>query len=277
MGSLLRCVPIAALLLFFIPQTSAALEKVSFEASSRHKGKSIRLRAEIFRPRGRGPFPSVVMMHACGGWSPPAFASLRKHADNFVRNGFLVLNLDSFGPRGNARGVICRDRAQSRNAQLYRAQDAFDARAFLAARPDVDARNIFLMGQSHGANVAVQIADRGSVVSAADPERNFRAAVAYYPFCLPKIYPMKLGIPLMIFGAELHDWTPVQGCRDLKMQGAENELVVYRGALHAFDLELSRHRYLGYLMGYDAAATRDSRKRMVEFFRRHMATDPKPN
>jgi dienelactone hydrolase len=219
-----------------------------------------------------------VLLHACGGWTPPPYASLHKHARYLASHGFIALNLDSFGPRGNARGAVCKDRAQSFDANIYRAQDAYDARAFLAARADVDAQSIFLMGQSHGAGVAVQIADRGSVVSVMDPDRNFRAAVAYYPSCSRySSEKINLGIPLAVFGAALDDWTPARPCEAMISHGAEYQFVLYPGAVHGFDIELPMRKYLGYRMGYDAAATRDSRKRMVEFFRRHMATNPKPN
>jgi dienelactone hydrolase len=50
------------------------------------------------------------------------------------------------------------------------------------------------------------------------------------------------------------------------LSGKDFDVVVYAEALHGFDQPRSRYRYQGHWLGYDAAATTDSRKRMLEFF-----------
>jgi dienelactone hydrolase len=264
---------IAVLLLSFTPQTSAALEKVSFPASSKHQGKNIQLRGELFRPKGAGPFPAVVLMHGCGGLTPPTHQALSKHAGFLVGHGFIALKLDSFGPRGFVDRAVCKDRAQSRAAGVYRVQDAMDALAFLAARADVDRRNIFQMGQSNGAGVSLRLTDGSSGVSGADPERQFRAVVAYYPWCGNSEAGRKLAIPLLVFSGGRDDWTPAKSCEEMKSSGAEYQFVKYPNAAHSFDLEVSERRFLGHLVGGNAPAAQDSRKRMIEFLRRHLTPD----
>ena len=273
MRSFIRCVPMAVLLLSFTAQTSAALEKVSFLASSKHGGKSFQLRGELFRPKGAGPFPAVVLMHGCGGLPPPTSQALSKHANYLVAHGFIALKLDSFGPRGFADRAVCKDREQSRAARVYRVQDAMDALAFLATRADVDRRNIFQMGQSNGAGVSLRIADEKNAVPGGGPERQFRAVVGYYPGCGNREAGMKLAIPLLVFSGGRDDWAPAKPCEEMKTSGAEYKFVKYANAAHSFDLEISERRFLGHLLGGNAPATQDSRKKMVEFLKRHLTPD----
>jgi dienelactone hydrolase len=273
MRTFIRCVPVAVLLLSFTSQTSAALEKVKFPALSKHGGKSFQLRGEVFRPRGAGPFPAVVMMHGCGGLPPRTSQALSKHASHLVAHGFIALKLDSFGPRGFADRAVCKDRAESRAAGLYRVQDAMDALAFLATRADVDRRNIFQMGQSNGAGVSLRIADGKNAVPGASPEHQFRAVVAYYPGCGNRSGGINLAIPLLVFSGGRDDWAPAKPCEEMKASGAEYQFVKYANAAHSFDLEIPERRFLGHLLGGNAPATQDSRKKMVEFLRRHLTPD----
>src|SRR5262245_60370129 len=250
------------------PVTSA-FEDMSFEASSKHKGKAIRLRGELLRPSSVAhKAPAVVLMHGCGGWQPPAHASLRKHSEYLAQHGFIALNLDSFGPRGNAGGLVCEDAQEASDAIEYRTEDAFDAMAFLRSRPDVDGRNIYLMGQSLGAIVALRTAvlDR----------RGFRAVAAFYPHCfvLQNVSPLKTAA--IVFAGEKDDWTPAFSCTIAKgidrMPGENFELIVYPGAVHGLDLEIKVQTYIRYLVGHDAHAANDSRDRMLAFFKRHMVS-----
>lgn len=275
MCSPFRWLMAASLLCVLSSDSSWASEKVSFPASSRYDGrydgKALQLSGEFFRPEGKGPFPAVVLMHGCGGLSPNTRRALGKHADYLMRHGFAALNLDSFGPRGMSGGLVCKDRAASRAALHYRVQDAFDALAFLSARPDVDRRNIFQMGQSHGGTVSLRIADRANDVAVVGSEQKFRAAIAYYPWCGNRSKSVNLTIPLLVFGGARDDWAPAILCKALSSTGAEYRLVMYAAAAHSFDLEIKEQRYIGYLIGQDVPATRDSRKRMVEFLRSNLA------
>ena len=87
--------------------TASAFEDVSFEGSSKYKGKAIRLRGGLLQPPAKEKHPAVALMHGCGGWQPPVHASLRKHTQYLAQHGFIALNLDSFGPTGNAGGLLC--------------------------------------------------------------------------------------------------------------------------------------------------------------------------
>jgi len=129
---------------------SRGFEYVQFEASNPAQSGQVMLTAQLFLPQGAGPFPAVVLMHGCGGWQPAVLHALQEHAGFLVRHGFVVLNLDSFGPRKKAGGQVCESWQLLQDARFYRTNDAFDALRFLQARHFVDAQNVFLMGQSNG-------------------------------------------------------------------------------------------------------------------------------
>lgn len=57
------------------------------------------LSAELFKPKGEGPFPAVLMLHGCSGIAP--FADrYRQWGEDFRHWGYAALMLDSFSPRG---------------------------------------------------------------------------------------------------------------------------------------------------------------------------------
>jgi poly(3-hydroxybutyrate) depolymerase len=101
------------------------------------------LAGRLHRPFAQGPSPAVILMHGCGGWQPAVLRGLNDYAAFFVRNGFVVLNLDSFGPRGNAGGTVCSSHSQLAQARNYRTRDAFDGLDFLRRQTFVDPENIF--------------------------------------------------------------------------------------------------------------------------------------
>jgi dienelactone hydrolase len=152
------------------PTPGAAQEIVKFEASDPYASDKVLLRGELFKPEGAGPFPAVILMHGCGGWRPAVRYSLHNHADHLVKNGYVVLSLDSFGPRGYSGDELCASNARLRAAIDYRTHDAFDALRYLQALSYVDPADIFLMGQSNGGSVAMQAA-------AIPPRRSVRSSL----------------------------------------------------------------------------------------------------
>lgn len=251
---------------------------VRIPASKPFTASSVALAAEIFRPEGEGPFPAVVFMHGCGGWQSAVRNGLREHATFLRDHGFVVLNLDSFGPRRNSGGSVCASFDRLREARDYRTYDAFDALRYLQAQGFVDRDRVFLVGQSNGGSVAMKVAARGAPAKYGRGGRGFRAVVAYYPWCgaLGTSRP-SLDAPLMIFGGGRDDWVPPKKCQKFNASGAPLKVKVYPRAAHSFDLLTPEHRYLGKLVGYNPEATEDSRQLMLAFFRensaaRHLST-----
>lgn len=256
---------------FYIP-TSFASEFIKFEATKSYKSKKVALRGELFKPEGTGPFPTVVLMHGCGGWQNAVRTALSSYAELLVENGFAVLNLDSFGPRRNSGGQVCASFNKLREAREYRTADAFDAMQYLKSQSFVDSENIFLMGQSNGGSVAINVA------SSNIEKARFRAVVAFYPWC--GAFGGKnvdLGSPLMVLGGAKDDWVPPQFCSEVVSSGKKLEVTIYPDAPHSFDVNILQQRYLGNLIGYDRHAAVDSRLRMLEFFNKNMTAVAKKN
>jgi dienelactone hydrolase len=248
----------------------AAQQAVTFPASEPFTSSEIALRAELYKPEGAGPYPAAVLMHGCGGWQPAVRHALRIHARYLVKNGFAVLSLDSFGPRKNSGGEVCKSFRLLREARDYRTHDAFDAMRYLQAQTFVDAANIFLMGQSNGGSVALIAANSASSKEYNRAGTPFRAIVAYYPWCGAfGSSRVSLASPLLVLGGGKDDWVPPQDCQRTRAVGADLEVTIYPEAAHSFDLDIMAQRYLGKLVGGDARATSDSRDKMLAFFNTH--------
>lgn len=242
-------------------------ELVKFEASSGYTAVNVTLRADISKPKGDGPFPAVVLMHGCGGWQPVVRYTMNMYTDYLVDHGFVVLNLDSFGPRNNGGGKVCESLKMQVDALDYRTHDAYDALRYLQAQKFVEGNNIFLMGQSNGGSVAINVAKGDALQS---KEVGYSAVVAYYPWCgsFGKSN-VALAAPLLVFGGGQDDWVPASECQGVQSTGAELQLKIYPEAAHSFDLEIMPQRYLGKLVGNNKYAAEDSRGRMLAFFIEH--------
>ncbi|WP_237213246.1 dienelactone hydrolase family protein [Falsiroseomonas oryziterrae] len=245
---------------------------VRIAATAPHSGRDVQLFGEVYRPAGEGRFPAVVLKHGCGGWMGGARHALQQHAAFLRDNGFVVLNLDGFGPRGLGDGSACASVATLTEALRYRTQDAFDALRYLRSLDYVDSEQIFLMGQSNGGSVAMLAAAAGAARTFRAAEGGFRAVVAFYPWCgTLGSTRLSLEAPLLVLTGARDDWTPPDDCRRFTSSGAPVRVTVYGNAAHSFDLLSPPHRFLGKLVGYDADATQDSRQQMLAFFREHGA------
>lgn len=104
--------------------------------------------AELLTPVGRGPFPTVLIFHGCGGVRP----HLHDYARAAVAAGWAALLIDSFGPRGWSRNyakmLICTG-LRFRGGQ--RAGDVLATIAGARRLPVVDSSRLVLAGWSHGA------------------------------------------------------------------------------------------------------------------------------
>jgi len=247
---------------------ASAYEIISVKATRPAGAAHAALQAELFKPKGDGPFPAVVLMHGCGGWQSAVLSGLHSHTQYFLDHGYAVLNLDSFGPRGTSGGTVCESTARLVRALDYRTYDAFDALRYMRSLPYVDKDNIFLMGQSNGGSVAINAAKNRR-------RDGYRAIAAYYPWCGSlggaKV---KLSAPLIIFSGGRDDWVPARQCRHKRAIGASLKLVEYASAAHSFDLPITSQRYLGKLIGFDQSATTDSRARMLAFFDGNQSKPP---
>lgn len=174
--------------------------------------------------------PAMVVLHGCGGIGQ----NHMRMAQHLQRQGIAVLVPDSFTSRG-IRDACTRNWPSLATAE-QRAFDIDATVAWLAARPEIAADRIGVMGYSYGGGVLLLRALQAGTVP------RWRMAVAVYPDCaLPDRPQAKLAAsrPVLMTLAEKDDWTPVWQCTALLQKlSAGRELVEtreYAGAHHSFD------------------------------------------
>jgi dienelactone hydrolase len=260
-----RVIAYAALLIGVTTAPSPAQEIVKFDTGT--GSERVRLRAELYRSRSEGPAPAAILLHGCSGWLPAVRYTLRSYADDLQKLGFVVLILDSFGPRYYSADEMCASNQRLRQALDYRTTDVFDAARFLQGLPFVAAHKIFVVGQSNGGSVALNVV----LASTQDDyvrRRGYpaiRGAVAYYPWCGVLSVNARLAAPVNVFSGGKDDWVSARDCAAVKASGADYKVKVYADASHSFDLEVARQKYAGFSIGNDPVAAADSRRRMTAF------------
>jgi dienelactone hydrolase len=256
---------ISFFLAFFVMASVAGAEEwVTFKGHTK-TGDELTLKGILEKPQGQGPFPAVVMLHGCGG-----IEGGRKREETWAQRlakwGYVSLRVDSFGPRGESD--MCSDDRIFLIPPNLRAQDAHDAKSFLAGLPFVKRDQIGVMGFSHGGwttlyaiDKTLHIKDRG------DP---FRLAIAFYPYC--SILLRDLDAPLLILIGELDDWTPAQMCF-LRMPSGktdhETTLKIYPQAYHAFDFEGIDTSKEGHRLLYNPEAANDAVEQVKSFLAKY--------
>lgn len=258
---------IAFLVCLGVPAGNLSANSLSIPSYDYLSEMGATLSGSVFKPRGDGPFPTVVLMHGCSGLNHDVTISLESHASFLVRNGYAALILDSFTSRRKSGGIVCKSYDELANARYYRKADAYNALRYLRTLPYVDANNIFLMGQSNGGSVALAVA--GQIQRPEIPEElNFNAVVAFYPWCgaLTK----RLRTPVLVLGGEKDDWTPLALCLFAQKQdmGKEYKVIEYKNAHHSFDLFKPVGTYNGHTVGANAKARIDSGIQMLRWFER---------
>lgn len=107
--------------------------------------------AEYFQPRGAGPLPACVVLHILGG----DFLLAETVALHLAQHGIgaLFVKMPYYGPRRAAdspKRMIALDPAESVANMTQAVLDIRRATAWLAARPEVDARRLGITGISLG-------------------------------------------------------------------------------------------------------------------------------
>ncbi len=188
------------------------------------------------------PRPAVLALHGCSGAldSKGGLNELqRRYAADLNGAQMHVLVLDSFNPRGVRS--ICEFPQDKRPVTLRdRRDDVAAALRWLAARPDVDATRLVLLGWSNGAQTVLAALDTSDPAVRARSVHP-RATVANYPGCNQPLHNKnyRLQVPLLMQLGELDDWTAPGPCVALHQrlggQAPRFELEVYPGSYHAFD------------------------------------------
>lgn len=238
--------------------------------------------------------PAVVILHGSAGVD--SRGDFHEAALNAA--GIATLQIDMWEARELGGG------AGRPAAPILTIPDAFSALAFLAARPEIDAARIGVLGFSWGGVNTLATADR-LYVGMFGGGRQFKAHVAHYPVCYGANAVIPGLPPPAQFGTQVLNLTgaPVLiqlGSEDGYDNGAETclalaravnpanavEVVEYNGAQHAFDRLMvpivvrdpfgNQGSYFAtgdvpqVTLAPDVAQAHAARERAVRFFRRNL-------
>lgn len=250
-GARLRALLVVALVAFaaWTGTDLRAQDEESFPALADFQKPKNKWLAGLTMPRGRGPFPAVMILHGCDG--------VAWHSRDWARRvgswGYATLIVDSYTPRGHK--VICED--VSVVSFTKRAQDIAVGAEYLRTLPSVNPARIGAVGLSHGGSAALRAAREKSGARPA----GLQAIVAYYPWCQREAAPLASDVLILI--GEADDWTPAQRCLDLlkqyeTMEGRRPILKVYPQATHAFEVRAPDRLDFGHPEKFHPTAAADS-------------------
>ena len=239
---------------------------------------SLTLHAQLYKPDGDGPFPTVIALHGCGGLgghSEPVLPRYRDWAEQLLKAGHAVLLPDSYGSR--ELGPQCRVKERRVLARRERVADINAARQWLLQQPWVAHDRISLIGWANGAS-ALLWAVRPQL-SSRSAEPDFRSAIAFYPDCrISSGLGWSARVPTLLLIGAKDDVSSPPACRQMvdgaRGRSALTRIVVYPGASHDFDrANLPLHAIAGAdaalpehgHIGTDAEARSDSQKRVAEW------------
>jgi dienelactone hydrolase len=260
---------------------------LSFPKQAKELGFFSALEMGVWKPKGDGPFPALILVHSCGGIREQ-IGNWRKEA---VRRGYVALVIDSFSSRGSP---TCRPLPPVPPARGVK--DVFDAAEHLKTFPFVDKSRIAMLGVSWGAMVGLRSASPGFVTRIGLPGTPVSAIVSLYPACyIPpfgtspggEILPPDVSTPTLVLMGGQDNEMPPQECisrlEPQKERGAPVEWHVFPSATHCWDCSDQHNqrwnppwaggRSVVYL--YDSKVTDESAERAFEFLSRHLKLEPK--
>jgi dienelactone hydrolase len=215
----------------------------------------------LMRPSGAGPFPAILVLHGCEGYT-----NLEKSAvDELAGLGYVAIAIDTLKPQGLR--FACNDIAAFRVSSQYAAA----ALAWLGTQSDVAPKRLGVLGYSMGGIEILDLIDPFGGPQPAPP--GVRAAVAYYPACSKR--DGQFSVPLLILDGAADDWIPPAPCQALvktaTAAGKTAQIVTYPGATHSFNDPRSRV-YEGHTLTYDPDAAADADAKMRAFFAKYLMT-----
>ncbi len=132
------------------------------------------LKGAVRRPEGRGPFPAIILLPACGNL---ATSVNQVWGQALLSWGYVTLTLDVFTPRGIAGQKTC---LQPAPPEL--AEDVYRGLKLLVARKDVDPKQVFVIGFGRSSTLVLAAIERDGIER--DARHRFLGAVVVYPqFC----------------------------------------------------------------------------------------------
>ena len=245
---------------------------------------NLTLHAQLYKPEGNGPFPTVIALHGCGGLgghSEPVLSRYRDWAEQLLKTGHAVLLPDSYGSREHGPQCGVKERERRVLSRRERVADIAAARQWLLQQTWVARDRISLIGWENGASALLWAVRPQSSWHGAGPD--FRSAIAFYPDCRTS---SGLGwsarVPTLLLIGAKDDVSSPSACRQMvdgaRGRSALTRIEIYPGAPHDFDRPNLPLRTVaagsdaasperGHI-GTDAEAREDSQKRVVEWLAR---------
>src|SRR5258708_17286728 len=197
------------------------------------------LHAQLYKPEGDGPFPTVIALHGCGGLtghSEPVLPRYRDWAEQLLKDGQAVLLPDSYGPR--ELGPQCRVKERTVRGRRERVEDVMAARRWLMQQSWVARDRISLMGWAGGGSALLWAVRPQSLTRDVAPD--FRSAIAFYPDCRTSAgLGWSARVPTLVLIGAKDDVASLPACRQMidcaRGRSALTRFVVYPGAYHDFD------------------------------------------
>ena len=220
---------------------------------------------DIYKPDGAGPFPAIIALHGCEGW-PKTAAARQTQATRYIQQGYVFLEVDSFGPRNIEQACV----APRGDPPADRPGDALGALDWLTTQPFVDASKVALAGASQGGSAVLFVLSKDAPAS----RHHFAAGIAFYPACSPSW--ATTTAPTLILVGALDDWSPAYDCQlmaDLPHPGAPQTLLIFPAAHHAFNgpsLRTHPRDIFGHHLEYNEAATTAANAATTEFLARYL-------
>ena len=242
---------------FFALACAAGLAACASQAGFTSREQDVS--GQLFEPRGPGPHPAVVLLHACGGMTPHVTRDWPKY---LVDLGYVVLAVDTIGSRGYAECGGMPDRLEAQ------ARDAYGALDYLATQPFVDARRVAVAGFSMGAITINELILMRSPRPAGSAE--FKAFASFYGRCVNMNPALMRDAPLLQVIPEKDNFA--RGCLQ-RAKTVRMEAHLLPGAYHAFDqpqMTTVRPDRAGNPMLYDAAATQRAQALLRDFLARNL-------
>lgn len=154
------------------PPTPFALTQAEAQGIVVKREPPTPLRGLLVYPEGKGPFPSVVLLHGCDGVQP----FQEQWADDLAAEGYVALLVDSHGRSGI--GDDCHNWPPTANTRTF---DAFGALRYLRDRPEIAADRVGVLGWDTGGRAAMAVLETTGVQQLVPDRDRFRAGIALYP------------------------------------------------------------------------------------------------
>ncbi len=221
------------------------------------------MRAAYAAATGAPPQPGIVVLHELWGLND----DIRRIAERLGSAGYAAVAPDLYSP-GFKPLCIARTLHSMANMGAWSVDQAEAARAWLGARPEVDANRIGAIGFCLGGGFALALGVRGDL----------RAAAVNYGPVPPNATELEGVCPVVAsYGADDRRFAAEGQRLDALLDelGVEHDVKLYEGAVHSF-MNDAGHSVLQRLLrpvmafAYDGPAAEDAWERILAFLDRHL-------